>query len=934
MKRGLMVSTKVTILVLFIILINTISIGIFAHLIHRDITIKSNAERTMAIAKSAAMSISPGELRHAINTNEKNEHYAHIEKQFDKIMAEENLLYFYGGAFDPTTGMKMYLEGGADIFGLNGEVPLSIFPKAAFEAFSSGTAKVSEVYRLNIDGSWGVSAYAPIFDENQETIGLVGVLVSLKEALAKSYSFSLTILGISFLIFFVIIWAPILYIRHSVAKPLFSLQTASEKIANGDMDIHIPMRKANDEVGMLSHNFTTMKEIVIGLHQEINGLVDNATKGNLNYRAHSDKYSGEWRDVISKFNDLMDTIMLPIDEVAVTLHKIAGGDFSARILSEYSGDFDRVKKAVNSTAVDLDRYLTEIEKAEKNLLKVEQKANRAKSQFLANMSHEIRTPMNSIIGFSELALDNEIEPTTREYIEIIKDNAKSLLQIINNILDLSKIESGNMELEFIPFNLQELVAACESVIMPRAIEKSIKLNFSVDSLADKKLLGDPTRLRQILLNLLSNAVKFTESGSIHLSAAVVTETEKDVTLRFEVKDTGIGIATEQTATILTPFIQADASTTRRYGGTGLGLSISNDIVELMGGKLEVISTLGVGSAFSFTLTFETVGTTGKTLARSMFSEIEKPHFDGLILICEDNPMNQKVMCEHLARVGIRTVVASNGSIGVEMVQKRIQERNKPFDLIFMDMYMPVMDGIKAASIISAMGTGTPIVAVTANIMKSDLEKYQKNGIQDYLGKPFTAQELWKTLLKYFTPVSVSIVGVTAQMKSDESLETKLKTQFVFENQAKFAEINEAINTGDIALAHRLAHSLKSNAGLIKKSGLQNAAAKVETLLKNGKTLSAENMKSLEYELSSVLEELKPFLSESANTAKTKILNTKQILALFNKLEPMLKSRNPLCTELLNEIRAVPGAEALARQIDEFDFKSSLITLSKLKKKWM
>jgi len=394
-----------------------------------------------------------------------------------------------------------------------------------------------------------------------------------------------------------------------------------------------------------------------------------------------------------------------------------------------------------------------MKRTEKALFLIERQANRAKSKFLANMSHEIRTPMNSIIGFSELALDNETSPATKEYLEIIKNSAKSLLQIVNDILDLSKIESDTMELESIPFDLQELIAVCENVILPKAIEKNIELRLNVNSLTDnknKKLRGDPTRLRQVLVNLLSNAVKFTEAGTIDLSVNAVSAAETGVTLRFEVKDTGIGIISDQLTMIFDPFIQPDASTTRCYGGTGLGLSVTRDIIQLMGGELRVESTPGVGSAFSFTLEFEIID----AFDNSRYNEIEKPHFDGLVLICEDNPMNQKVICEHLARVGLKTVIAENGSIGVELVQNRIRENQKPFDLIFMDMYMPVMDGIKAASVISAMGTGTPIVALTANIMKSDLEKYQQNGICDYCGKPFTKQELWKTLLKYFTPVNV------------------------------------------------------------------------------------------------------------------------------------------------------------------------------------
>ena len=372
------VSRKVTIIVLIIILLNSVAIGVFSYIIHRDVTIKSNSGRAKAIAKSASMSITPNDFWHALDTGEKNERYEYLERRFERIKAEENLLYFYGGAFDPAAGLTMFLEGHGEIFGLNGEVPLSIFPQAAFDAFESGEARVSDVYKLNIDGTWGVSAYAPIFGENHEPVGLVGVLISLNEALSGAYNFAVTMLVITLVVFAVIIWIPIFYIRHSVAKPLLSLQIASNKLAQGEMDIQIPMRNTDDEVGALSRNFSTMKEIVVGLLQDLKELLKNATEGNLNYRARPDDYPGEWRELVAGFNDLMDTIILPIDEAADTLDKIAKRDFSARISNEHKGDFDRIRKAVNSTVIDLDRYwTTEREKAEHALYKAEQKANRA-----------------------------------------------------------------------------------------------------------------------------------------------------------------------------------------------------------------------------------------------------------------------------------------------------------------------------------------------------------------------------------------------------------------------------------------------------------------------------------------------------------------------------------------------------------------------------
>ncbi|MDR0496688.1 MAG: transporter substrate-binding domain-containing protein, partial [Treponema sp.] len=235
-------------------------------------------------------------------------------------------------------------------------------------------------------------------------------------------------------------------------------------------------------------------------------------------------------------------------------------------------------------------------------------ASRSKSAFLANMSHEIRTPMNSVIGFSELALDGETNPKTKEYLNKILENSEWLLQIINDVLDISKIESGKMELEHIPFDLHELFTACRTLITPKAVEKGIALHFYAEPSIGKKLLGDPTRLRQVIINILSNAIKFTNTGSVKMAATVNGKPNGDITIHFEIKDSGIGMTEEQISKIFEPFTQAESGTTRKYGGSGLGLTITKNIIDLMGGNLLVDSTPGLGSKFSFNLTFKTIDT--------------------------------------------------------------------------------------------------------------------------------------------------------------------------------------------------------------------------------------------------------------------------------------------------------------------------------------
>jgi len=564
-------------------------------------------------------------------------------------------------------------------------------------------------------------------------------------------------------------------------------------------------------------------------------------------------------------------------------------------------------------------------------------ANKSKSVFLSTMSHEIRTPMNSIIGFAELALEvpsSGMTPKIKEYLTRIKDSTAWLLNIINDILDISKIEAGKIELEKVPFNLSDIFLRCQSVALPSAKDKGLDLWVYSEPHSGKKLLGDPVRLYQALMNLLSNAVKFTDEGIIKFSSSIKSIKNGRAVVYFEVKDSGIGMTAEQTEKIFEPFMQADSSTTRDYGGTGLGLSIVKSIVEMMGGVLMVESVFGEGSSFSFELAFDTINNDGELKSKTEntgYGRIKKPYFNGLVLICDDNSMNREVICEHLARVGLETVTAENGEEGVSAVKERIQAGKKPFDLIFMDMFMPVMDGIEAASKITQLGTDVPIIAMTANVMSGEIEKYKKHGMKECLGKPFTTKELWHTLLKYLTPVKES--NVPAEKTDNAELQKKLKINFYRNNQSKLDDIIEAISKGDIKTAHRLAHTLKGNAAQIGRIGLQSVAGEIEILLKSKKIpLPEDKMNLLKIELEATLSECKGLYDENTGHKKNEPLTPEKTAELLNKLEPMLEKLNPECVNLLSEIRAVPGAEKLTKYIEEYDFISAAEALDELKAK--
>jgi len=600
----------------------------------------------------------------------------------------------------------------------------------------------------------------------------------------------------------------------------------------------------------------------------------------------------------------------------------------------------------------VDRFLNSLDKTMESLEVARedaQAASLAKSAFLATMSHEIRTPMNSIMGFAELALDCDNLTQNKNYLAKIMDSTKWLLNIINDVLDISKIESGRMELEFVPFDLDDIVFRCESMIMPGITEKGLKLVVKSEPLKGKKLIGDPVRLYQVLVNLLSNAVKFTDTGTITLTALVrnnipllggVPEgrgghppTDTTTPVYFEVSDTGIGMSNEQLEKVTKPFIQADSSTTRKYGGTGLGLPIAIHIIELMGSKPKIVSNPGNGSSFSFVLNLKTIDSYADLSNDRNLSIIEKPYFNGTVLVCDDNPMNQQVISEHLSNVGLTIVVADDGKMGYDIVRKRMEEFEEPFDLIFMDIFMPVMDGTTAAEKIMELKTGTPIVAMTANVMSGEIEKYRKSGMTDCLGKPFTAQELWRILLKYLTPETSITLDESEQIQNEKSMEKKMSLVFHKRNQTIFTELSTALNIGDRQLAHRIAHSLKGNAGQIKETKLSEIAGAIETMLLTTTNLPAELLNRLEFELKTVLTKIGTLYGSDMEN-KGEPLTMEQINDLVAELRPLLANKSIKCLELVEKIRRIPAgiypeANELADQIDNCDFKLASVTLSKL-----
>ncbi|MEK6805443.1 MAG: response regulator [Pseudomonadota bacterium] len=377
-------------------------------------------------------------------------------------------------------------------------------------------------------------------------------------------------------------------------------------------------------------------------------------------------------------------------------------------------------------------------------------ASRAKSQFLANMSHELRTPMNAIIGFADLAQRTREELRRDKHLEHIESASRSLLAMLNDILDLSKIEAGRLALEMQPFQLSQLLDKLAGLFGAQAQAKSLSLRVQGPAVLPPSLLGDALRLEQVLVNLLGNALKFTGGGSVELKVERLDDENGQVQLRFAVSDTGIGMSAEQLASLFRPFSQADASIARKYGGTGLGLSISKHLVEMMGSRLDVESKPGLGSRFHFTLGFapavETAAVPGAVTRRARISELgaARDLRGARVLLVEDNAMNRRLAGEILRDAGVVLDLAEDGRKAIAAVKTRT------YDAVLMDVQMPEMDGMEATRRIRALPEceSLPIIAMTASAFEDDRANCLKAGMNGFLSKPIDAEQMLALLAKW------------------------------------------------------------------------------------------------------------------------------------------------------------------------------------------
>lgn len=510
-------------------------------------------------------------------------------------------------------------------------------------------------------------------------------------------------------------------------------------------------------------------------------------------------------------------------------------------------------------------------------------ASKAKGQFLSNMSHEIRTPLNCVIGMAHLALQSARDPRQRDYLEKIRCAGEHVLGIIDDILDISKIEAGKMEIQHIDFSLDRVMQTLTTVVASKAATRNLELVFDLDPSLPPVLVGDPLRLKQLLINYTNNAIKFSEHGRVSICVRKVGGDANNCLVRFEVHDQGIGLTKEEMARLFVSFQQADASTTREYGGTGLGLAICKELAQLMGGDVGVDSQRGVGSTFWFTAQFgispsqagpaliDQIGDAAGALLASTAPTVMAALKGARILLAEDNSFNQQIAQEMLEEAGATVCLANNGAAALEQLQKA------EFDCVLMDLQMPHMDGLEATRRIRAdrQLAHTPVLAMTATATTEARMHCIDAGMNDFISKPIQPTMMYQTIARWLRrrepppslpvpafPVPregdsavIDLSALAALLGNDAQKVRKFAMTFLQSSQENVRDMEAALALGDVAAARQLGHSVKSAARSVGAFRMADVCQDLEQLSPQGAGSEVARAQSMVAQLRELLEQV-------------------------------------------------------------------------------
>ncbi len=689
-------------------------------------------------------------------------------------------------------------------------------------------------------------------------------------------------------------------VARRLLQPIRKLADYTLRIGRGEYDTELTIERS-DEIGELANAFEDMREnlqrttiskkyvddiishmtdaLVVAAPDRTIKMVNDATCRLLGYKV---------KELVGRPLGILfgpDTVQLSDTWQVITAHERTHGNidviyvtqdgrripvsFAASIMRDDAG----TPKGVVCVAQDITERL-QVQEALEHAKEAAETTNRLKSQFMATMSHELRTPMNGVLGMTELLLGTSLTDRQRRFATTVHRSGQLLLNIINDILDMSKIEAGKLALEHIDFDLRRTIREGLDLITENAHQKGLRLTSRFDDALPPMVRGDPTRLRQILMNLVGNAIKFTHHGEVAIHVTLCETTEADIRLRLEVCDTGIGIAPNLQAHIFSAFTQADGSMTRKYGGTGLGLAITKQLAEMMGGTIDVESELGRGSTFRCTVHLEksSARPTPQSEPASLDAHPAQALCHYRILLAEDNPVNQDVTVGMLEALGCHVDVVNHGQEALEALSRN------PYDLVLMDCQMPNMDGLETTRVIRTQETRDttqsatrqiPIIALTANAFASDRDDALAAGMDDYLIKPVNLDQLRAVLERWLRPSTASVAAqsivhpmdndpspATSVVSIDNNVLNSLKTirqqsgsdvlnnvlETYFANADELlATLHETVSNCDAPAVRKAAHRLRSSSSSLGALRLAAYSKELESMARSGTLAQAADV---------------------------------------------------------------------------------------------